>query len=307
MKSKKNIIFVSLAIAVVGVVLFTAALCVGDQFLSDKAVEWTKTVSAGLLTSSLVTFLISISEYKSEKLKGLERFYETNHSLTWNYWNLRDLHTEIPSDLLRSFLDEKMKEETGIIEYDDKPENDIKEYLWSIIPENSRAMYSNKEEYLSEELERTVVRDRKHIEEVIDQYLKLEDAIATLDLSSAYGGIDFIFDNGPVREDLLYKRIYNPQREAAKTIRELAFHLKLYNKAIDDGQTGNLPMIISLIEEAQTQFLDIREQEKGTAVYNTFAYEMDRQGYKLLKYTYGTKWHDEEPKEQDYLMRFYYK
>ena len=102
MRAKKRVLKITFFAALVGIVVFTVTLIYEKQNECDsmKVAEWIKTISAGILTSAMVTLFAYIGEYRVEKVAALEKMYEASDDLTNQYRGLKALYTEIPLDSL---------------------------------------------------------------------------------------------------------------------------------------------------------------------------------------------------------------
>lgn len=311
MRGKKYVIRISFMIGLASLVFFTIVLNCGELFMGVKAIEWCKTVFAGMFTSAIVTLLISVGEYRVEKRKALEEFISVDYSLIYLYRNLMDLDTEIPVEMLQAYFHEEMSQcPPGILEPDETPKANIMEFLWKQVQTDIQELLESshkKDEYLEAEFNRAIAQDRDAISEAIKQYRQLCEAVNLHGLSTAYGNIDFMFANKKVREELLYNRIYEPHSNAKRILNELNFHLKNYEEAVSKGHVGNLPVVIMKILEVQEHFLEMSKQEHGTAVYKKFVFDMDTAAYEVLKYLYGKDYKDKEPEKKNYLAKTYCK
>ena len=307
MMTKKRTIIISLVIVVVSLFVFTITLFLGDSFMGIKEIEWVKTISAGALTSALVTLLVSVSEYKTEKRKAIEAFFDASCALIYHYRNSRDLHTEIPLGLLSAYFLEEKRASTGLFEHDEKPKQDILDYLWNHLQTEAQKEIEEKDhkpDYLSQAFSRTLERDREAISAVVTQYTNIAESVSTRELTMAFGGIDFMFANKRVRGNLIYTKMYEAHRNAYAKVKELAYHLKECRPDAE-SVTWIHPVIISKILETQQSFLEIVADDYSVRVYNRFEYDIDCAGYELLRYLYRRNYKEEKPKKEDYLKTAY--
>lgn len=315
MRAKKRVLIISSAAALLSMVIFTVALICGDSNSSNKAVEWVKTVSAGILTSALVTLFAYIGEYRMEKVKALEEFYDASDELNFLYRGIEDLRTEIPIDILKEYLSEEL---FLIPDFPDKQLETIKhkigDYLWGKLPEKVQKKLEQDHcdtEYRVGRTEAAIRDDKEAINQIISRYIEIADGLNTKvkALTASFGNIDFMFVNKKVREKFLYEKIYLKHMKACKTISRLNSHIRAYQKSEAGRNTrGNLPAVITAIIDTQGFFLEERHHadEKRTDIVMSFVYNMDCQMHKLLQYIYGKKFKDPEPVEKAYISEWWH-
>lgn len=119
MKSKKWSIIVSLIIMGVSVLIFSIlnfhlySACFKNwmmSFITSMALsDWKNffiVISSGAFTSSIVTLLISIAEYRVEREAALEDYIESTINFCADFYNMKYLNFEIPKELLQAYYAE---------------------------------------------------------------------------------------------------------------------------------------------------------------------------------------------------------
>ena len=312
MRAKKRVLIISSVAALLSMVIFTVALICGDSNSSNKVVEWVKTVSAGILTSALVTLFAYIGEYRVEKVAALEKMYEASDDLTNQYRGLRALYTEIPLDLLKPYFNAVMFQSPYEPNLTEKPKQDIIGFLWAKLPESEQKRIEadgKAEEYREQRFQAAIRSDKTAIDNIIKQYLDLAERIGTKNLTSAYGNIDFIFANTKRRQKLLYDKIYKKHLDMQDRIYELVYHLRVYMDAEEKNRgRGNLSAVISKISDVEKHLFEEKHHWNNmeTVILKHFVYDMDCQSHELLKYAYGKGFSDPEPDEKRYRLWWRY-
>ena len=312
MSAKKRVLFISSALALLSVVIFTVVLLCEDSNSSNKVVEWFKTVSAGVLTSALVTLFVYIGEYRVEKVAALEKMYVASDDLTNQYRGLKAIYTEIPLDLLKPYFDAIMFQSPFEPDLTKKPKQDIVSFLWAKLPESEQKKIEadGKAEEYREQCFRTAMKsDRTAIDNIIRQYLDLAERIGTKNLTSAYGNVDFVFVNTEKRKKFLYDKIYKKHLDMQDRIYELVYHLKVYMDAEAKNRgRGNLSAVISKISNVEKHLFEEKHHWNNMeiVILKHFVYNMDCQSYKLLKYAYKKGFSDPEPDEKRYRLWWRY-
>ena len=304
MRAKKQVIFISALVATIGLVVFTMAIFCGDCFLNTKTLEWIKAVFAGVFTSALVTLLVSIGEYHIAKKRALEDFYRAEQSLLFQFKRLKVLTTKLPINLLQECIREEIIANLGASS-SVNAHQEAKLLLWEqLTPEFQRVIEADgsKDQFLENDLKRTIENDKAALEEVIQQYLQFEKEASIKELFLAYTDIDFIFDNEKILGSLLYDKILKGLQKAMETVLDLTYHLRIYTDATDKCDSGNILGILSMIVEVQEYLFEVKEEKEYTAVYNRLWYEMDSYSYELLKYIYGNRFKESMPDKRRYIV-----
>lgn len=330
MRSKKWSIIVSLIIMGVSVLIFSIlnfrlyGACFMNwimSFMSSTSLsEWKNffiVISSGAFTSSSVTLLISIAEYRVEKETALEDYISDTVNFCADFYNMKYLDIDIPIELLQGYYAEQWKKplesvlgnkDQGYI-YDGEyivPDSDvvtqIKEWLWkNTLNEEVRKEFQNpsiKREYLEAEFVRTIQKYDEEIDAVMKQYINLSDKVNCRKLTSSIGKIDFLFGN-KYRKEVLYKKMYSRNREIVSKINDVSYHFKEYKKESE----GNKPMMLRFIQDIQDYIFSIEEKEHAKIVHNQYLFEMKCEIDKALRKLYGKKrYHDIPPKKENFVV-----
>ena len=114
MKNKKCTILISALIAFAGAVGFGVlqfrlyellGIYGGTQFLSDLR-QFAMVITSGLFTSAMVTLLISISEYRNERVDTLENMYLAAMDLQREFSKIKYFLPDEPKELIQNVLGE---------------------------------------------------------------------------------------------------------------------------------------------------------------------------------------------------------
>lgn len=330
MRSKKWSIIVSLIIMGVSVLIFSIlnfrlyGACFINwimSFMSDTSLsEWKNffiVISSGAFTSSIVTLLISIAEYRVEKETALEDYISDTINFCADFYNMKYLDIDIPIELLQGYYAEQWRKPIESIlgnknqgyiyngEYivpDSDVVTQIKEWLWkNTLNEEVRKEFQNpstKREYLDAEFTRIIQKYDKEIDAVMKQYINLSDKVNCRKLTSSIGKIDFLFGN-KYRKEVLYKKMYSKNREIVSKINDVSYHFKEYQKASE----GNKPMMLHFIQDIQDYIFSIEEKEHTKVVYNQYLFEMKCEIDNALRKLYGKKrYHDIPPKKGNFVV-----
>ena len=168
MKSKKYAFIVSFIIMLCSIIVFTILnfrlysngfIKVLDRIIPGDLSDWRNygiTIFSGTLTSSFVTLLISVFEYRTERRVAIENYCEANYRLLKKLYSIDFLNIEIPLELLQEYY--KDRSESAIFDtrvgyiYDETfslpdfaSKTKIKEHIWNETGERLKAIYNNPE------------------------------------------------------------------------------------------------------------------------------------------------------------------
>lgn len=320
MKSKKYSVIVSTILMASSIFVFTflnfrmyptefkevARLILGEG-LSDWR-NYGIVISSGVFTSSLVTLMISVSEYRIERRNALEDYCEANYRFMHNFHNLDYLDIDIPWDLLKKyygeichsyFLEEDRKGyiyNDEYIELDSDAKKNIMNYIWentSDITKRACKEPYKKMEYMEREFKRKIEDYDLKIEKVMKQYIELGDILERGEISNTYGRIDFLFSNRKWRNKVLYHEIYEKQSDVMKQVKLVQYQLKVGSE--------NKAILLDYINKIQTYLFSVSEDERSIGVYKEYLYNMNCALNKVLKFTYGSNYKDRQPNKKDFL------
>ena len=275
----------------------------------------TKRISdSGTFTSSFVTLLISVFEYRTERRVAIENYCEANYRLLKKLYSIDFLNIEIPLELLQEYY--KDRSESAIFDtrvgyiYDETfslpdfaSKTKIKEHIWNETGERLKAIYNNperKQKYLEDMFNSKIQEYDESIERIMGQYVELGENLSRRDISEAYCKIDFILGNRTYRNKLLYEEIYKRQAEMIALVKKLQWHFT------GEGRS-NINAMISFICEAQAFFFSEKDTEHYKSVYMQYIFEMECNIFNVLKKLYGKKYTDEKPKREIFRKVCYIK
>ena len=328
MRSKKWSIIISFIIMGVSVLIFSILnfrlYTISfknwiQSFVSSTALSDWKSffiiISSGAFTSSIVTLLISISEYRVEKRIALENYADANIHFCADFYNMQYLNIDMPVNLLQGYYAEQwnyppIEIYQGEISAEQSRcpifETKIKEWIWDNTSEKTKELLNTdekREEYLDSNLKSIIQKCDDEIDSIMKQYIDLGDKVSKRELNAAIGGIDFLFGN-KYRKDILHKEMYEKHSEVINKIRDVAYHFKEYYKVTE----GNKPVMLQFIKQIQDYLFSIEENAEWRIVYNRYLFEINCEIDNLLRKLYGKKkYHDEPPRIKDFTVTAYWK
>lgn len=267
-------------------------------------------ISSGAFTSSMVTLLISVSEYRVEKRTALENFADANIHFCASFYNLKYLNINIPMELLQGYYAEQRSfpriynpdEQSSISENETK----IKAWIWNNAREDIKEQFStdeDKKEYLDNDFKRIIQKYDEEIKDVMKQYITLSDKINKRELNSAIGKIDFLFGN-KYRKEVLHERMYARNSETISKLKNATYYFKDYYNTTN----GDKSIILDFIQQIQNYLFSVEEKDRYRTVYNQYLFEMNCEIDNLLRRLYGKrKYHEKPPKIQDFIVVSYWR
>ncbi len=272
-------------------------------------------ISSGTFASSIVTLLISVSEYRVEKRMALEKYVEANIHFCVDFYNMQYLNIRVPMELLQGYYAEQWypkrinrHQEHDIDGQSANSDNEakIKAWIWKNTNDNTKEMFNTDEkrkEYLDSDFKHLIQKYEDEIDAVMKQYIVLSDKLNKRELNATIGEIDFLFGN-KYRKEILYKKMYARNAETINKIKEVAYHFKEYYSA----EEGNKPVMLRFIYQIQEYLFSLEESAEWCIVYNQYLFEMNCEIDNLLRKLYGKKgYHDKPPKIQDFIVVSYWK
>lgn len=275
--------------------------------------EYVIIISGGIFTSTVVTLIIAIREYKDVRVAALENYYNVSSSFLGNYRNIQYLSLDQPFDIVQGCIweeaenkrkintnmqiDELIKKSGGKksknkkivkkayekISFEEKEK--MKDYIWNCTDEETKRRINNaeiKNQYLEDEYKIVMQNYYVKIDDAMKQYIQIKKLDYAM-VEAAFGKIDFIFANQKLRKRFIYKHLHDKQRSVLHTIMQEAWHFEEYYKM----GNGNLPVMLSKIMKIQDGLFQKQEGEVGYTIYNSYCYEIDKQLSELLSITYG--------------------
>lgn len=329
MRSKKWSIIVSLIIMGISVLIFSILnfrlyttwfknwmlLLMSPTILSDWKNFWV-VISSGTFASSIVTLLISVSEYRVEKRIALEKYAEANIHFCADFYNMQYLNIRVPMKLLQGYYAEqwqpkRINKHQGNDKDDGQSattesEAKIKAWIWDNTNDDAKEMFDTDEkrkEYLDSDFKHMIQKYDEEIDAVMKQYITLSDKVNKRELNTTIGEVDFLFGN-KYRKEVLYKRMYVKNTETINKIKEVAYYFKEYYSA----ENGNKPLVLRFIHQIQEYMFSLEENAEWCIVHNQYLFEMNCEIDNLLRKLYGKKrYHDEPPKIKDFTVVSYWK
>lgn len=315
MKNKKYTIIITFVIFIAGIIWFAIlqfrwyellGFYGGTIFLSNLR-QFGIVVSSGLFTSALVTFIISASEYRNERLEALENIYLAAEDLEREFLKINYFLPDEPKELVQNVLGELDNNETNIrfnkqlaedvlrfknqqkadefyrinwkkLNYD--AQKAFRDYVWENTNKRIKEIYTEPfqiKEYLDKECREKIEKYRNQLENAMKSYLRFQD-IRTKTLTAAYGKLDFIFSNKSVRYHI-YKNLYHKLVEEVDLINEKNYYFKEYF----NGKGGNKALQCSFIWELQESLLS----EDEYYYYRQFNFDLTKEIVQVLVYANG--------------------
>lgn len=315
MKNKKYTIIITFVIFIAGIIWFAIlqfrwyellGFYGGTIFLSNLR-QFGIVVSSGLFTSALVTFIISASEYRNERLEALENIYLAAEDLEREFLKINYFLPDEPKELVQNVLGELDNNETNIrfnkqleediLRFKDQQkadefyrinwkklsfdaQNAFRDYVWENTNKRIKKIYTEPfqiKEYLDKECRKKIEKYRNQLENAMKSFLRFQD-IRTKTLTAAYGKLDFIFSNNSVR-DHIYKNLYHKLVEEVDLIKEKNYYFKEYF----NGKGGNKALLCSFVWELQERLLS----EDEYYYYRQFNFDLTKEIVQVLVYANG--------------------
>lgn len=330
MKNKKSTLWISGIITIIGIAGFIIlqfrcyeliGIFGGTVFLSNLR-QLGIVVTSGLFTGALVTFLISVGEYKNERVEALENMYLAAEDLEQEFFKIRYFLPDEPKEIVQNVLGELYNNECNIkfnkqllesvSKFTDKQKADevynqicvklaydaqkvFRDYVWENTDERTKEIYTEShqiKEYLDRECEEKIKKYSEQLEESMRSFLRFQE-VRTNALTLAYGKIDFIFANNSVRQHI-YEKLYSKLVEEVNLIKEKNYHFKLYF----DGKGGNRAVQCSFIWELQESLLS----EDENCYYRQFNFDLATEMVQVLVYANGKANMGEFPDLKRYML-----
>ncbi len=294
----------------------------GTEFLSNLR-QLGIVVTSGLFTSALVTLLISVGEYKNERVEALENMYLAAEDLEREFLKIKYFLPDEPKELVKNVLGELDNNESNIrfnkhlaesvSQFEDQQiadeiysrnckevNHDAQKAFWDYVWENTdkrtKEIYTEPfqiKEYLDNECEKKVEKYSEQLEETMRSFLRFQE-VRTNVLTAAYGKMDFVFANKSIRYHI-FEKLYRKLVEEVNLIKEKNYHFKLYY----DGKGGNRSIQCSVVWELQESL--ISEDESG--YYRQFDFELATEMVQILVYANGKVNMGEFPELNRYMLR----
>ena len=291
MKGKKYGIIVSVMIMIVSLILILLVnLCDREKY------ELLSNISIGVFGSSVVTLIISISDYIVAKREALEDYYSQAYKIIVAFGKIKYVRiTDIALENIKYKTECELKkcfgaespELEGILDYYDKNN------YW----DNNAEQLSTEEK--SQIILEQIEKDCAKIEKAMDSYLEFEN-LSYEKVENAFGKLSFLYDKSKKHPDdekyfraWIYINLHDKLRNMIKTIRLENYHFKLYK----EGESKNLFVAAQKIDELNKQLFEIvndtNENFETKKVYAKFYNDMN---YTIEKFR--ARIYDCQPQEQ---------
>ena len=217
--------------------------------------------------SSLMGFIMSMTEYFTEKRKAMEFFLEA----AWKYMSkckvVQHFSVAEPIKYIKECISEENQNEWAKI-LSSEMKNAAKNRLISYLEENGQILASNRVEYenMCEGMYKHKLEEyMRQFETCMKTYIEFSNTDLNT-LSSAYGNLDFIFGNKRLRSRI-FNEIYD---EACKNYNDVSiavFHFKIYFDSKKGNAPVNLEKLLELDKKWFREVVTIGENQKQTLVY----------------------------------------
>ena len=330
MKNKKCVILISALTAIAGAVGFAIlqfriytliGIYGGTQFLSDFR-QFAMVITSGLFTSAAVTLLISISEYKNERVEALEGMYFAAMELEREFIQIKYFLPEEPKELVQNVLGELDNNEfesrynenlaTSVLNFEDQQKADdvyekyhmelkhdaqkaFRNYVWEHTDEREKAAMAEtfqKEDYLNRTCAEKIEKYDKQLRETMKSFLRFQE-VRTSAITAAYGKMDFIFANKSIRTNI-YEKLYHKLFDMINLIKKVNFHFDLFF----EGKGGSRAIQCEFVWKLQDELLS----EDEDYYYRQFDFDITTEMVQVLVYANGKANMSEFPELRDYML-----
>lgn len=277
-------------------------------------------IFGGVFTSSFVVMIIGIGEYRDEKRKALENYYNKSSAFLQNLKNIDYFDLRHPKDLVQKcFMEEtsnKVKKDLNKqidniasqshnnvkashekLEYKEKSK--LKQCIWNELDESTKQIFKGadaKNKYLDMEYNDVMKEYHKNLDIIMKQYIDIKN-LTYDEVENAYGQLDFFKGNKKIRNAFIFEKLHKKQRDVWHFIIQEAWLFEQYS-----ANNGNIPVMIDKILEIQDKIFCRTENKMGYTIFNHFRYDIDTELYNLLRYTYGKNYKGIVPDKKTYAV-----
>ena len=218
-------------------------------------------IGYGILGSSVVTLVITYSEYFIEKKKNLETFllsiYDCLHVISKIDYLEIDQEKRIVADFNYLNIFPVLTEEQQKIV--DRKLEEYKKYFISCKAINENISNEQFIEFLKQKDNQL----QKEIRETIQSYIVFGE-YSMNKVDSSYNDIYFIrFKKGKEKKDILYEQFYSKLYRIHRKVEIESGHFKKYL----EGEITNIPVILDKINELNEEFFKIESFSNETIVW----------------------------------------
>ena len=267
-------------------VLISAAIIIVGHIAGSGVCQ---NIGYGVLGSSIVSFIVMLSEYFTSKRETFEQYYlaalETNNQfLKCKYERLTRLDFAL-AELKWNYDAHQIIQQITQENFVDKNRTLIDEICSSLrLPNNEPRDDKMVAQFLAMFEKRDIV-----LRQIMCEYLSLADYKKT-EFENAFGNFYFILDIKKRRKEI-YSSIHSPIQEKHNEIRKQCIHIEGYlSKKIT-----NAPVIYSYLKQAIDLLYDTKTSESGTIVYPAFTHTISDELEQLRCDIYHEEYHQTDP------------
>ena len=252
--------YISLVLALIS----TGIIIVGH--IADSLVF--QNIGYGVLGSSIVSFVVMLSEYFTSKRESLEQYYLAaieinNQFLKCKYERLTRLDIAL-AELKWNYNAHQIMQQITQENFVDKNRTSIDEICGLLGLSSNEPRDDNLvAQFLAMFEKRDIV-----LRQIMNEYLSLADYKRT-EFETAFGNLFFIFDIKKKREKV-YNCIHRPIQVKHKEIQIQCKHFKGYLS----GKVTNALVIYDYLQQAIQLLYDVKISKSGLVVYPEFTYKI---------------------------------
>lgn len=267
MKAKKWLTIITLVVTLVAMIVALYAKC--NKY--DLAYDF----SMAIFGSALLGFIMSLTEYFTERRKAMEDFLRASYKVYSKLRKIKYIDTDEPRDLIIDCIAEEQRNA-----YCCGLEGETAKAMGMIVDHTKRDEYiewmeANEAMSFSEEddIQGILIQTyNQRIEDYkklfmsrIDMYLETSK-IDFEDLANAYGNLDFLFGNKTIRQKA-YNSIYQKLQDWRNKLLIESYHFGL----LKEGK-GNFAISVRKLFELNDMFFEAKS-EHTTSEIHTVVYQ----------------------------------
>lgn len=285
MKGKKYGIIVSVITMLIALVLILLV-----NWRDNETYEVLSNILIGVLGSSIVTLIISISDYIVAKREALEDYYCQAGKIITAFGQIKYIH--ITEKMLESAKYKTTMNLSNLFDVEETEiENMLKYYEQIHYWDNFSEVPSN--EVKIQLIKTETEKDCMEIIKGMNSYLQFEE-LSLQDVENAFGRISFLINNSPKKfKDTKYFKVWLYINFFEKLMKML-YRIRIENncfKAYKDRESSNLFVVAQKINELNEQLFEIKtetnEEYMTEKVYAKFFDDMCETLEKFRTKIYG--------------------
>lgn len=274
MRTKKRLVLVTFPATLI------SFICTFYFYFACDGMEFWVNLSFAILGSSLLGFLMSLTEYFVERRDALEEYYHAASNLYKMYAKIQYYVVHEPINLVEAYFNEAQ----SLFNESLPAKEELFEYMNTIWKKTIDIPEPEYSQWAQQEFDRVIQSYQDSLVKTLKGYIFI--ARQNLwELESAYGRLDFIFLNNSLRREI-YNRIHAPIQEYQKFVADKAYHFRSFIQA----KNGNMAFMIGLVDEIQRKYYKTKERcnenIKTIYVYRQFVDRLDNQLGWLLSRIY---------------------